>query len=76
MRVLLVIGSQVNGFPPVRNLLEILLRNGHTVTLVARDKTGLVLDQNENFSLSRYRNMRILMQYRGILKRPDLCEIL
>lgn len=49
MRVLLVIGSQINGFPPVRNLLEILLRNGHSVTLMARDKTGLVLKTNENY---------------------------
>ena len=49
MRVLLVIGSQVNGFPPVRNLLELLLQNGHSVTLMARDKTGLVLKANSNY---------------------------
>jgi len=49
MKVLVVIGSQISGFPPVRNLVEILLRNGHTVTLMGRDRTGVYFEVNDRF---------------------------
>ena len=53
MRILLVIGSQVNAFPPVRNVIELLLQNGHKVTLMARDRTGLVISSSDNFTFIR-----------------------
>ena len=49
MKVLVVIGSQINAFPPVRNLVEILIRNGHKVTVLARDNTGLFINAQKNY---------------------------
>ena len=49
MKVLIVIGSQINAFPPVRNIIEILIRNGHTVTVLARDNTGLFINNQGNY---------------------------
>lgn len=53
MRILIVVGGQVNSWPPIRNLIEVLLRNDHTVTLMGEDKTGLVLDVNPKFRFIR-----------------------
>ena len=49
MKILVVIGAEVNTWPPIRNLIEILLRNNHIVTLMGEDKTGLVLNVNPNY---------------------------
>ena len=49
MKILVVVSEEVNSLPPIRNLIEILLRNNHTVTLMGKDKTGLVLDFNPNY---------------------------
>lgn len=49
MKLLVVVGEDVNSLPPIRNLIEILLRNNHTVTLMGEDKTGLVLDVSPNY---------------------------
>ena len=49
MKIVVVVGGEVNSLPPIRNLIEILLRNNHTVTLMGEDKTGLVLDANPNY---------------------------
>ena len=49
MKILVVVGGEVNSLPPIRNLIEILVRNNHTVTLMGEDKTGLVLDVNPNY---------------------------
>ncbi len=49
MKILVVVSEEVNSWPPIRNLIEILLRNDHAVTLMGKDKTGLVLDLNPNY---------------------------
>ena len=49
MKIIVVVGGEVNFLPPIRNLIEILLRNNHAVTLMGEDKTGLVLDVNPNY---------------------------
>lgn len=48
MNILVVHARQINVFPPVRNLIEILLRNRHHVTVITRDDSGLYLDNTDN----------------------------
>lgn len=48
MRILVVHSCQINAFPPVRNLIEILLRNNHKVTVVTRDDSGIYLAATPN----------------------------
>lgn len=48
MNILVAHGRQINVIPPVRNLIEILLRNGHHVTVVTRDKSGVYLENTDN----------------------------
>ena len=69
MKILLVIGSQIIAFPPVRNLVEILLRNNHSVTLLGRDKTGLVLTPNSNYRFVKIPEYDNLPSVVGYLKK-------
>ena len=48
MRILVVHSCQINAFPPVRNLIEILLRNNHNITVITRDDSGVYLKENPN----------------------------
>ena len=47
MRVLVVNEEDINWYPPVRNLIEVLLQNGHYVTVITRDKFGANIPRNE-----------------------------
>ena len=49
MKIVVAIGGEVNSLPPIRNLIEILMRNNHAVTLIGEDRTGLVLEGNPNY---------------------------
>ena len=46
--ILVVHSCQINAFPPVRNLIEILLRNNHNITVITRDDSGVYLKENPN----------------------------
>lgn len=48
MKVLIVHGFQIEHYPPVRNLIEILLRNGHMVTIITKGHIDLFDKKNKN----------------------------
>ena len=50
MRILVVHGRQINEFPPVRNLIRILVRQGHEVSVITRDKSGFVFPEIESIN--------------------------
>lgn len=47
MRVLVVSVEDINWYPPVRNLIEVLLQNGHYVTVITRDQFGANISDSE-----------------------------
>lgn len=52
-RVLVVNYHEINTLPPVRNLVEVLLRNGHSVTLITFDKDEKYYVENKNLRIIR-----------------------
>ncbi len=89
MNILIVHSCHINAFPPVRNLIEILLRNGHHVTLVTRDKSGLYLENTDNFKYivlpeAKKGKLRSLFSYieklyrlrRIVRKEMESCDVL
>ncbi len=56
MRILLVHGNKLNFFPPVRNLVEILLRNNHEVVLVTRCDGDLAIEASDNLKYIKIPN--------------------
>jgi glycosyltransferase involved in cell wall biosynthesis len=69
MNILYVIGSQINGFPPARNAIELLLENGHSVTVLARDSTGLQIVHSDNLKIVRIPEAKI-----GIPEAINYCH--
>lgn len=50
MKILIVHGRQINAFPPVRNLIRILVRNNHDVTVITRDSSGIFFPEIEKIN--------------------------
>lgn len=52
MNILVVHSLDINDFPPVRNLVEVLAENGNKVTLLTRNRNGnLLLDYSRNIRI-------------------------
>lgn len=53
MRILIVHNPQIKDFPPVRNLLENLLKHGHQVTIITKDDTHSLKEDIPNLKVIR-----------------------
>lgn len=45
MNILVVNNHQISALPPVRNLVQTLVRNGYKVTVITRDESGVNLEE-------------------------------
>ena len=72
MRVLVVSGRDISAFPPIRNLIKILVRNGHAVTVITRDSKGTYFPEMENINYivnPGANNMRLYLSGRRKLRK-------
>jgi len=49
MKIVILHYGEISDYPPTRSLIKILLDAGHTVTVIARDKTNSIANFDINF---------------------------
>ena len=79
MNVLVVHNPEIGTWPPVRNLVENLLNNGHKVVLITKDGYNSLKINNKNLTvhlLSSYKKKHYLQNiiyFGGADKKLDSC---
>ena len=71
MKVLVVSGRTISAFPPIRNLIKILVRNGHKVTVITRDSKGTFFPEMEHINyivIPDAKNVRQYLSGRRLLR--------
>ena len=86
MRILLVHSDDIRRFPPVRNLLQCLLSNGHAVSVITKDEHRILSDWNHEMlhvelldsytNLNKLSMMKIYTKNRLFLRKrvPELMK--